>query len=180
LLQPPSPAAGILEKFSNIIYFDNWLTILVIETRTGILILSPIIYQFPFFRNRVLVNIFHFLNQEFFRENVLCLYILPYAVFFPSVTTLFMEKSKKLLVIVTSQLMENGMGCERCIVLQKFTNRPADREDNSMKVGWHQYKSKKVHTLFFSQPCQGIYDNFSICGIGEELLPTAYGCSNEI
>jgi hypothetical protein len=42
VLQPPSSAAKLLKPLADIIYLDYRLTFLVIETRTGVLILSPI------------------------------------------------------------------------------------------------------------------------------------------
>ena len=112
MLPPPSSAAGLLKKFPDIIYFDNWSPIFIIETRTGKLILSPIFDQSPFFRNRILMYVFHFLDKKLFGENILCLQILPNAVVLSSVATLSMEKRKKLLTIIITQLVEDGMGRE--------------------------------------------------------------------
>jgi len=68
------------------------------------------------------MNIFHFLSKEFFRENVLCLYILPNAVLLPYVTPLIMEKRKKFFSAITLQFMKDGMGSERSKVLQEFAD----------------------------------------------------------
>ena len=56
--------------------------------------------------------VFHFLDKKLFGENILCLQILPNAVVLSSVATLSMEKRKKLLTIIITQLVEDGMGRE--------------------------------------------------------------------
>jgi len=78
--------------------------------------------QIPFFGNRVLMNILHFLSKKLFGVDVLRLHILPNAMFFAFITPLLVEKLKKLLAIIAAKLLQNGMSSERSKVLQEFAN----------------------------------------------------------
>ena len=54
-----------LHPFPHIIHCNDWRFTSVVETRTGVRIVGPIISQMPMLGDRVVMRVLHFLTQEF-------------------------------------------------------------------------------------------------------------------
>lgn len=148
--------ADILQPHTNIINFNYRICPTIIKTSTRKPVICPILNQLPVFIYWVIVNVFQLLSEKILRIYVLRLNILPDAVLVAGIPSLLMEELDEINLVFLTEFFEDGVSGERFKILQQFTYGAIFGFNDSVQMGRHYYEGIQDHSIFMTQPCQGV------------------------